>query len=325
MLALGCSALRHDDESPHTPMDQTAPAPLPLEDLLARIDQGIQAHLEWNQRLLRCSMLRESPGDDILRLDAHRQCRLGAWLDRDQALLEGFDAALAAQIRQQHEAMHGAVRTMCRCVLDGRPADPADLRAFEQSQTALVALLTRLREQLSAAAVRRDPLTGLPLRHGLEHAFTQRQHDAARSGAALHLVVIDIDRFKQVNDTHGHPVGDLALRHTADLLTSTLRKSDVLIRYGGEEFLALLLNADPKGAQATAQRLLDAFRTTPLRTVDLILPLRITLGLARVGPAEPLARAIERADHALLLGKQQGRDRAVFADKSGETTWTAAP
>lgn len=296
-------------------MDPTSPAPLPLEELLSRIDQGIQAHLEWNQRLLRCAVLRESPGDDILGPEAHQQCRLGVWLDGDRARLAGVDAVLTSQIRQQHEKMHGAVRKMCICVLGGVPADPVDLRSFEESQSLLVALLTELRGKISAATVRRDALTGLPLRHGLEHAFTQRQHDAARSGAVLHLVMADIDHFKQVNDTHGHLIGDLAIRHTAGLLSSTLRKSDVLIRFGGEEFLALLLNADPNGAAATAQRLLDAFRTTPLRTADLELPLRITIGLAKVGPREPLAVAIDRADRALLLGKQQGRDRAVFADE----------
>ncbi len=296
-------------------MNPTAPAPLPLEELLVRIDQGIQAHLEWNQRLLRCAVLRESPGDDILGPDAHMQCRLGVWLDGDKARLSGFDAVLTAQIRQQHEKMHAAVRRMCTCVLGGVPADPADLKSFEESQSSLVALLTRLREKISAASMRRDALTGLPLRHGLEHAFAQRQHDAARSGAILHAVMIDIDHFKQVNDTHGHLIGDLAIRHTAGLLASTLRKSDVLIRFGGEEFLALLLHTDPKGAAATAQRLLEAFRSTPLRAADLELPLRITIGLARVGLKEPLAVAIDRADRALLLGKQQGRDRAVFADE----------
>jgi diguanylate cyclase (GGDEF)-like protein len=296
-------------------MNRTAPVPLPPEELLARIDQGIQAHLEWNQRLLRCAVLRESPGDDILGPEAHRQCRLGAWLDGDKSRLAGFDAVLTVQIRQQHEKMHGAVRRMCICVLGGVPADPADLKSFEESQTTLVALLTRLREKISAVSVRRDALTGLPLRHGLEHAFAQRQHDAARSGAIVHLVMIDIDHFKQVNDTHGHLIGDLGIRHTAGLLASTLRKSDVLIRFGGEEFLAILLNAEPNGATATAQRLLEAFRKKPLRTADLELPLRVTIGLAKVGPREPLAVAIDRADRALLLGKQQGRDRAVFADE----------
>jgi diguanylate cyclase len=295
-------------------MDNPQSAPLPVEDLLARIDHGIQAHLEWNQRLLRCSLLHESPGDDILGTDAHRKCRLGAWLDSDRSVLDGFDAPLSLQIRQHHETMHAAVRNMCVCVLDRRPASPADLKTYETSQTALVAAMNRLREALIAASIRRDPLTGLPLRHGLEHTFQQRQRDASRTGAALHLLMVDVDHFKRVNDTHGHPVGDLALRHTADLLVASLRKSDVLVRYGGEEFLALLLHADPMGAEANAQRLLDSFRTTPLRAGSLLIPLRVTLGVARVRPEETLASAIDRADRALLQGKQAGRDRAVVAE-----------
>lgn len=284
-----------------------------VEDLLGRIDRGIESHLEWTQRLLRCSVLRESPGDDVLRADAHRLCRLGGWLERDSALLDGFEAGIAERLLTTHRKMHDAVRAVCQTVLAARPSDPADLKSFEENQTRLVGLLTALREVVSDRAIRRDPLTGLPLRHGLGQTFMQRRSDAARFKLVLHVVMIDVDHFKTVNDTYGHPVGDQALRHAASILQDSLRRSDVLVRYGGEEFLAMLLNTGARGALATAQRLLEAFRSTPMREGGLELPIRISLGLAAVGPAETLESAVERADRALLKAKQDGRDRAVMA------------
>lgn len=284
-----------------------------VEDLLARIDKGIQSHLEWTQRLLRCSVLHESPGDDFLRPDAHRLCRLGGWLERDASVLEGFESGLSEKLLSTHQSMHDAVRAVCQGVLSARPADPAALRGFEENQTRLVELLSRLRELVADRAIRRDALTGLPLRHGLEQTFRQRQSDAARFKLVLHMAIVDIDYFKAVNDTYGHPVGDQALRHAATLLQDSLRRSDVLVRYGGEEFLAMLLNADSDGARATAERLLDAFRSTPMREGELELPIRISVGIAAVGAGDTLGAAVERADRALLKAKQDGRDRVVMA------------
>lgn len=288
-------------------------AALPVEELLSRIDTGIRSHLEWTQRLLRCSVLLESPGDDFLRLDAHRLCRLGAWLEKDAAILESFDPGIARQLLPTHERMHDAVRSVCRSVLARQPADPSALRAFEENQTRLVELLTLLRELVSVLAVRRDALTGLPLRHGLEHTFQQRLNDALRFRLLLFIAIIDIDHFKSINDSHGHTVGDQALKHAAGILHESLRRSDVLVRYGGEEFLVLMLNADAEGARVTADRLLEAFRATSFRAGGQEIPVRITIGLAAVGASESLASAVDRADRALLRGKQEGRDRVVMA------------
>lgn len=287
-----------------------------LDALIDGIEQGIQAHLAWNQRLLRCALLREAPADEMAHLDAHRLCKFGIWFAHEFGRLEAIDAALVAQVDQAHAAMHAAVRAICERVLGGELASGADVATYETSQSTMVARLSELRARIGHVAMQLDPLTGLPLRHGIERMFERRASDARRGGDGLFLAMIDIDHFKAVNDTHGHPVGDLALRHVAQGLRDTLRESDMVIRFGGEEFLALIRTSDLSGAEVTAQRLLRAVRNAPLQLTDgTYLASTITVGLARVRLADTLADVIHRADRALLQGKLAGRDRLVVAEQ----------
>jgi|APFre7841882630_1041343.scaffolds.fasta_scaffold19567_2 diguanylate cyclase len=285
-----------------------------LEALVQGIDHGIEAHLAWNQCLLRCALLHESPGDDVLHPDAHSLCAFGLWFSSHRYELDTFDEALVERIAQAHQSVHDAVRLMCQRVLQGRPAAAADLLAYEQGQTTMVTLLNELRERVSEAAMHQDVLTGLPLRHGIEYAFGLRRKDARREEAQLWLAMIDVDHFKAVNDNHGHAVGDVALQHVARCLAGCLRETDALFRFGGEEFLALFLVHEPQDVELLAARLLDAVSAAPLATASgVTLRLTVTVGLARVRADEDLATATERADRAMLLGKAQGRGRFVLA------------
>ncbi len=285
-----------------------------LDALIGGIDAGVQAHLAWNHRLLRCALLRESPGDDMLRPEAHTICRFGVWLARERAALEAFDASLTAAIEDSHAAMHQAVRSLCAHNLRGEAAAPSTLKAYEEGQRAMLARLSELRHAMVHASARNDPLTGLPLRHGMPTAFEHCTKDARREGALLFVAMIDIDRFKSVNDSWGHPVGDAALQHVAACLRATLRDNDPLFRFGGEEFLALLRCPDAAAAQDTARRLLQGLRLAPLTVLPgVVLRLTATIGLAEAGANETFESVVARADHALLQGKLHGRDRHVVA------------
>lgn len=291
-----------------------ATLPSDTDTLLAGIDRAVEAHLAWNQKLLRCSLLKESPGDDMLRPNAHELCRFGLWLAAFKPHLMIYDAQRVNQITFEHVAMHQAVSTLCSHALAGTVANVKDLLAYEQHQSAMVRLLNDVRQQITDHATHHDVLTGLPLRHGLEHAFDMRSKDARRSGQDLWLVMIDLDRFKSINDMYGHRVGDQALRHATQLLTSSMRENDSLIRFGGEEFLGLFPALDEAGVVQIAQRLVEAMRASPLQTDEgAIVKLTATFGWAKVRPDESLPEATERADYALLQGKTHGRDQYVLA------------
>ncbi len=284
------------------------------KSFIAEFDGAIEAHMEWTRRILRCAVLHASPGDDVLSPMAHTLCRFGRWFALNRGHFEAIDADSARRIEAVHQTMHDAIRVICTSVMAGRPGQSADLEDFGKSQSELLILLAGLKTLTLSNAVRDDPLTGLPLRHGIETDFILCQKDARRNRTLLYVVMIDVDHFKRINDNHGHPVGDMVLRFLADTLKLAVRGNDPLCRYGGEEFLWLMRCASVADAEQSAPRILTTIRTTPVPIPDgKFLALSVTIGLAQVGEQEEFTSAVKRADMALYAGKRAGRDRCVFA------------
>lgn len=285
-----------------------------ISDFITELDAAIEAHMDWTHRILRCAVLRTSPGEDVLAPAAHCLCRFGRWFSANLAQFEKLDKANAHHLHLVHQSMHDATRAICSDLLAGLPGQDQDLALFEKTQSELIQLLAGFKTRFVADLLQHDALTGLPLRHGIEAQFLDIQKHCRRTHNLLYLVMIDVDHFKGVNDRYGHPVGDLALRHLADTLKHNLRPSEPLYRFGGEEFLLLLQCRTPEAAAAAARRLLYAVRHTPLALPSgEPLPLTVTLGLAQVADDEPLSSAVERADRALYAGKNAGRDRFELA------------
>jgi diguanylate cyclase (GGDEF)-like protein len=166
------------------------------------------------------------------------------------------------------------------------------------------------------AQSQRDPLTGLANRRGLMQAVQAQGVQEQFSGA---LLLVDIDHFKQVNDGHGHAVGDAVLVHVAQRLAAVVRDNDIVARWGGEEFLIFMPAVGALQAQALAERVLQTVGGTPVALPDAAPgALRVTVSLGYGSfPLPParlpltLERAINLADMALYTAKSQGRNRAV--------------
>jgi diguanylate cyclase (GGDEF)-like protein len=284
-------------------------------NFITNLDAAVEAHMDWTRRVLRCAVLRASPGEDVLAPLAHTLCRFGRWFVSNKAHFEELDAQNTHRLEAVHRSMHDAIRSICTDVLAGRSGQTADLEVFEQTQSELIKLLADFKTKFLAIAVRHDPLTGLPLRYGLEVEFIQIQKSCKRNKTLLYAVMIDVDHFKRINDRYGHSVGDIALRHVADTLKRSVRPNEPLYRFGGEEFLLLMQCQTPEAAAVPIQRLIHAVRNTPVPMPQGDpLPLTVTMGLARAGDDEAMSSVVERADRALYKGKTAGRDRYVFAD-----------
>ena len=280
------------------------------ERFVAELDGAIEMHLEWTRRILRCALLRTSPGEDVLAADAHGRCSFGRWFVRHRERFEQADPVATVRVIEQHERMHDAVRALCTDILAERQGRPADLDAFDACQSALVEDLAHLKTEVLSRSARHDPLTGLQLRYGLEEEFTRCLALARRSGQQMVLIMLDVDRFKRVNDVHGHSVGDQALRHIAAILRAHARADEPVLRFGGEEFLMILHVADEAAAGYAVDRLLQSLRDAPLHLSDgAQVNLRASAGLIVVGREESVAHAVERADAALYSAKRAGRDR----------------
>ncbi|MDX2205008.1 MAG: diguanylate cyclase [Hyphomicrobiaceae bacterium] len=303
---------------------QEQPGPIRMGDIfgereqhaIEQIDRAVLAHMEWNSRILRCAVLRVSPGDDVLSSDAAHRCGLSHWLEANREFLEDVDPALTAQLERVHEQMHDTVRALCICLMSGSAGDAADLEAFGTSQRALVDDLSHLKTSILARCARLDDLTGLPLRHGLQREFSTRMARAHTQGLRVYCTLFDIDHFKSVNDRYGHATGDMAIKHVAAALRGASRRSDGLFRYGGEEFLVLLDAPGDDAAARSVERLLAAIRRRPLKAEGgLELMLRASAGVIRVELEEQLVDALNRADAALYRAKADGRDRLYFGTR----------
>jgi len=289
--------------------------PVETEAFIGELDAAVEAHMDWTRRIIRCAVLHTMPGDDVLDPLAHTLCRFGGWFAENRMQFETLDPAAAQRAETAHRTMHDAIRSICNHVMAGEPGHPEELDAFEASQTELTGLLAQFKTLILSQAVRHDPLTDLPLRYGIESDFALVQKEARRTRTLLYVVMIDIDHFKRVNDSYGHPTGDRVLRQLATTLKQTLRANEPLYRYGGEEFLWLLRCQTPAEAKQSARRVLASVGTTPIQIAENeTLRLTITLGLARTGEAEDFASALKRADLALYEGKRSGRNRFVFAE-----------
>ncbi len=144
-------------------------------------------------------------------------------------------------------------------------------------------------------------------------AATRETERARRFGTPLSLVLLDLDRFKAVNDTYGHPFGDVVLAEAARRLRAGLRDSDAFGRLGGEEFGVLLPMTDEAAAAETAERLAAALRDVPVTRGSGSVIVTASFGVAAVEPAKGFDAARERADRALYAAKRLGRDRVEVA------------
>jgi two-component system cell cycle response regulator len=159
----------------------------------------------------------------------------------------------------------------------------------------------------------RDQLTGVLNRREFERILEEEQERALRFGHSLALVMVDIDRFKMINDTHGHPVGDAVLREVARRLTAQLRTVDRAARYGGEEFGLILMQTDAAGALELARRICAAVAREPVWANEtLALEVTVSAGAAALPEhAKTAAALVVAADKALYAAKGAGRNRAM--------------
>ena len=158
-----------------------------------------------------------------------------------------------------------------------------------------------------------DTLTGVYNRRYLDGRLHEELARSKRAGRPLSVVMIDIDHFKTVNDTRGHRCGDFILKSTASICFSCLRESDVLVRYGGEEFICLLTDTGSEGAAKTAERLRKAVQEHTNYFDTYTVNVTISLGVAVMLEGDTPDRIIERADCALYEAKRSGRNRVVFS------------
>jgi diguanylate cyclase (GGDEF)-like protein len=187
-------------------------------------------------------------------------------------------------------------------------------RAIADLLTAQVAIALQnadLHGRVAESALR-DQLTGLLNRRFFDEAVEAAHANARRAGAELSLIVLDLDRFSAVNNEHGHAVGDTVLRRVARAIKSAIREGDIVVRYGGEEFVVIAPATDGEGAVQAAERIREAVGASGAELVDgRHVPLTISAGVASLVDETDGRGLFRAADSALLAAKRAGRDRVT--------------
>ncbi len=239
------------------------------------------------------------------------QLRAGADLHKAKMLLRTADGP---EVR--------VLLSACVIEIEGRACglftyiDLSDLEVEQREHQETQDLLTTtLREHADEKAVWAylaifDPLTRIPNRRGLDVRLAEEVQRARRYGSAFTILMLDLDLFKEVNDTHGHDAGDDVLRQVARLLQDAARGTDFVGRWGGEEFMLILPESGSNAALTSAERIRALIEVEPFAGVG---HLTVSIGVATFEPGDDAENLFKRVDRALYAAKERGRNRVEVA------------
>jgi diguanylate cyclase (GGDEF)-like protein len=281
---------------------------------LIEIDEGIRLHITWAQKIFQSLVLKTPAEPQFAAKESHLLCHFGKWFQSNHAKFEKINPDKTQELEQAHYLVHHHLHHIFSKLSDNQRVDAALVSQYQKSQSDLLELLIYFRTQFITQSLQYDPLTGLALRYGMADQFSALRQSTKKNQKILAVGLLDLDHFKRVNDQYGHQAGDEVLTHTAQLLRDSLRDTDNIFRFGGEEFLIFLEVDNTDSLHEIIDRIFQSLHRNPTRLQSgEVIYITATVGIIHVGPDETMENAIARADQAMYVGKQQGRDRAVFA------------
>lgn len=282
-----------------------------IDSSLSELNIAISDHYNWANKCLRLSLLCGEPDKEINDLHAHQHCRFSRWLtQRMQGV--SLDRELILLIDKYHTAMHAAARALMLSII-ARQVSAELLNHYNEAQQQFISSIDQYKEYLFSYRNLYDALTGLPLRHLMYQEFPLIRARCERAERSLYLLILDIDRFKTINDTWGHNAGDDVLRSVASILKEATRNEERIYRFGGEEFIMLLEASSREQAEGAGKRICQHLASHPVNVDDQAIRVTVTGGLTFVSADDSLHSAIGRADKAMYYGKNTGRNRCILA------------
>jgi diguanylate cyclase len=293
------------------PDDQVFP-PLTVADaesIVQDLEKALEAHYSWVRRFQAMLVCRTQPARDDLVPGGHLKDEFGRWYHHtgNENLRHHPDYQT---LGRHHRELHLIARKLAQIAKSNGKIPPNTYRSFQRNidhfRSKVNRILDEAREQLRFS----DPLTGIATRFAMLPRLDQERERVSRTGENSSVGMVDIDKFKDVNDTHGHNVGDIVLQEVATYLLNNLRRYDQICRYGGEEFLILLPSSHPR----RAKRVLDRLRRGLKRRRIVIgeqtaISVSASFGISALKPDDSIMTAIDHADQAMYAAKKAGRNR----------------
>lgn len=281
-----------------------------LIELINGLDKAKEHHYQWLWDIHRATLcatpLKKASAMNPL------QCGFGLWYTSVSDIFR--DDALFNELGNQHRLMHTAAQKIISKARNIQPLPAVDYDAFLKDRNSFQGKLEMFARRLWDDACLIDSLTGLRNRNGMMLELRLEQQRALRENTPCVVAMMDIDYFKEINDKHGHNIGDCVLRELGDYITTRMRLYDRIYRYGGEEILLCLPDSSIDEAEIIIERFRSEVSSHILKVNGREVDLTVSFGLAAMSEEQSVTETIDCADQALYSAKEAGRNCVrVFA------------
>ncbi|MBF0604777.1 MAG: diguanylate cyclase [Nitrospirae bacterium] len=294
---------------------------LQSRSMMHRIEVAMLSHDEWLSKLYRVLICGgEELGCEYTAADAHTLCGFGQWMAK---LCQSNPKLAALPLIQDIGFLHRRMHEAVAALLVQHAAKPLDAGSMSKLYDEVIAkrmafrwLVTAFDHQICFQILNTDPLTNTLGREKLIAVLRREMEEIQRtSGRESLIAMVDIDYFKKINDTYGHIAGDRVLIEVTRFIKANLRPTDLVFRYGGEEFVIFLPSTSLTWAGVLLERLRQQLSQYEITASAFAQPLTITasFGVTRLLGTGTVVDYLERADQAMYQAKAQGRNRVVVA------------
>ncbi len=279
---------------------------------ISELEQAISAHEQWIEEILADLICHLQPDRRDLDDHAWHNCRFGQWYyTRGQESLShhpGFQ-----EVEHEHKRMHQFATSLLRASAEGRAISLADYERFTSALKRMRLEIQSLKRELEVDLYNIDALTGVPGRIQMLQTLRDNHEFVVRDVHACAVAMLDVDKFKTVNDTHGHLVGDQVLKSISAYIQTHLRKYDAVFRYGGEEFLICMPDTDAEQAREICDRIRSEVGSLLHRSESKgAFRVTVSVGIAEMESSLAVEMVIDHADQALFDAKNAGRNRVTI-------------
>ena len=279
-----------------------------LQSVINQLKEAMYSHQQWYNALIRTLTCKQPANKHDCSTSAHTECRFGQWYyshaPENLRMHPGFVA-----MGEEHQRMHQLARLLLLAAEDGKSVTTIDYDNFANALERLRLEIYTLERELEDSLFNRDALTGAINRFGILPTLREQQELVRRRTLKCYIAMMDLDKFKSINDLYGHHAGDRVLSESVRYLIKSLRPYDKVFRYGGEEFLLCMPYTDFMPGQERLKQLGEGIAALAIDIGEKE-PIHVSasFGLAELDPDVPVETSIDRADKAMYAAKAAGRN-----------------
>ncbi len=279
--------------------------------IVGKLKHAWVLHLNWLKAFQAMLICGSVPGPGYLKSNGHLKTPFGRWYKHENdKFIVGHP--LFAEIGKHHMKMHKNARKLAKTRKWGNQITLAQYDIFVESVDRFGLSLRKLIGEVEEFLLYIDPLTGAANRFIMMQRLEYERQRVKRTAQPCSIGMMDLDKFKKVNDLHGHRSGDQVLKEVSGYLLSHLRRYDQFFRYGGEEFVIMLPNTTPDQAKRVLDRLRRGIRRHKIRLNDgTVISVGASFGVAPLEPNHLARSAINNADKAMYKAKKAGRNKVI--------------